>query len=89
MFFFKILPHLLSLRFIKSTDVRGRTLLDLMHGHNLLAINTLPNSIEADFGFRSYDGLYKSLIDYILIPTERLDTVLSCEILEDDALNVS
>ena len=81
--------HLQGKRFIKNTDARGRSLLDLMHGLNLLAINTLPNCIGSYFSFRSYGDLYESLIDHILIPSERLDTVLSCEILDDDVLNVS
>ena len=81
--------HLQGKRFIKNTDVRGRTLLDLMHRHNLIAINTLPNCTGADFSFCSYGDLYESLFDHILLPSERLDTVLSCEILEDDVLNVS
>ncbi|MCG8112938.1 MAG: reverse transcriptase family protein [Candidatus Thiodiazotropha taylori] len=74
---------------LKSTDVRGRSLLDLMHIHNLLAINTLSICTGATSSFISYGDRFESLIDHILVPSERLDTVLKCEILDDDVLNVS
>ena len=37
----------------------------------------------------SYDNIYESLIDHVLLPLERLDTVSSCEILGDHVLNTS
>ena len=55
----------------------------------MLAINTLPTCTGASSSFISYGDLQESLIDHILLPAERLDTVLSCEILEDHVLNVS
>ena len=81
--------YLQDKRFIKNTDVRGKCLLDLMRIHTLLAINTLPTCTGATSSFVSYGDLYESLIDHILLPVERLDTALSCEILEDHVLNVS
>ena len=80
--------HLQGRRFKKNADVRGRCLLELMHKHHLLAIKTLPICTGATSGFLSYGDLYESLIDHIciLLPSERLETVLSCEILEDDVL---
>ena len=81
--------HLQGKRFITNTDVRGKCLLDLMYIHNLLAINSLPTCTGATSSFVSYGDFYESLIDHILWPAERLDTVLSCEILEDHVLNVS
>ena len=81
--------HLQGERFIKNTDVRGKYLLDMMKYHNLVSVNTLPICTGATASFVSYGDLYESLIDHILLPRERLDTVLSCEILDDDVLNVS
>ena len=81
--------HLQGRRFIKVTDARGRYLLDMMHNHSMLSLNTLPTCVGATASFVSYGDLYESLIDHILLPIERLDTVLSCEILDDDVLNVS
>ena len=37
----------------------------------------------------SYGDIYESLIDHILIPDVKLDTVISCEITEYHVLNVS
>ncbi|MCG7876973.1 MAG: reverse transcriptase domain-containing protein, partial [Candidatus Thiodiazotropha endolucinida] len=81
--------HLQGKRFIKNTDVRGRCLLNLMHTHNMVAINTLPTCTGADSSFISYGDLYESLIDHFFLPVERIDTVLSCEIMDDNVLNVS
>ena len=37
----------------------------------------------------SYDSIYDSLIDHVLLPLERLDTISPCEILDDHVLNTS
>ena len=37
----------------------------------------------------SYSGEQYFMIDHILLPIEKYDLVTSCEILDDDALNVS
>ena len=55
--------------------------LDIMHYHNLVSVNTLPVCTGAT-------DLYESLNNHILLPKERRDTVLSCEILDDDIVNV-
>ena len=81
--------HLQGRRFIKVTDACGRHLFDMMHNHSMLSLNTLPTCVGATASFVSYGDLYESLIDHILLPIERLDTVLSCKILDDDVLNIS
>ena len=75
--------HLQGKRFIKSTDDRGKCLLDLMNYYNLVSLNTLSLCSGATSSFVSYDSIYESLIDHVLLPFERLDTVSSCEILDD------
>ena len=74
---------------IKPTDDRGAYLLDLMNYHNLASLNTMPLCSGAAASFFSNDGKYESLIDHILFPVERLDTVMSCKLLDDHVLNVS
>ena len=81
--------HLQGKRFIKSTDDRGKCLLDLMNYYNLVSLNTLSLCSGATSSFVSYDNIYESLIDHVLLPLERLDTVSSCEILDDHVLNTS
>ena len=81
--------HLQGERYIKPTDDRGAYLLDLMIYHNLANLNTLPLCSGAAASFVHYDGKYESLIDHILFPVERLDTVMLCKVLDDHVLNVS
>ena len=81
--------HLQGGRYIKPTDDRGSYLLDLMNYHNLVSLNTLPLCSGAAASFVSYDGNHESLIDHILFPAERLDTVMSYTIIDDHVLNVS
>lgn len=45
--------------------------------------------IGAKSSFVSYDGRYESLIDHFIIPVEKAHYVKSCEICDDNALNVS
>ena len=81
--------HLQGQRFIKATDYRGEYLLGMMNYFNLTSVNTQPLTSGASASFVSYGGLYESLIDHILLPTQRLDTVTYCTIQDDDVLNVS
>ena len=81
--------HLQGQRFIKATDYRGEYLLGMMNYFNLTSVNTQPLTSGASASFVSYGGLYESLIDHILLPTQRLDTVVYCTIQDDDVLNVS
>ena len=81
--------HLQGQRFIKATDYRGEYLLGMMRYFDLVSINTLPIASGAQASFVSYGDLYESLIDHILIPSQRIDTVAYCKIQDDDVLNVS
>ena len=81
--------HLQGQRFIKATDYRGEYLHGMMNYFTLTYVNTLPLTSGASTSFVSYGGLYESLIDHILFPTQRLDTVAYCTIQDDDVLNVS
>ena len=81
--------HLQSKTFIKPNDVRGNYLNDMLDYHNLLAVNTLPLCTGATASFVSYGDAHRSLIDHILIPDVKLDSVIHCEITDDDVLNVS
>ena len=81
--------HLQGQRFIKATDYRGEYLMEMMSYFNLISVNTLSPTSSASASFVSYGGLYESLIDHILLPAERLDTVTYCTIQDDDVLNVS
>ena len=51
----------------------------MMHYFNLISVNTMPLTTGALASFESYGGLYESLIDHILLPIERSDTVAYCE----------
>ena len=75
--------------YIKPTDARGIHFQDKVRYHNLVAVNTLPFFTGANASFVSYGDIYESLIDHILIPDVKLDTVISCEITDDHVLNVS
>ena len=81
--------HLQGQTFIKATDERGRYLLDMLSYHNLVAVDTLPICTGATASFVSYGDAHVSLIDHILVPDVKLDTILSCEISDDHVLNVS
>ncbi len=66
-----------------APGVRGRLLVNLLHNCNLVAVNTLDTCKGADATFVSYDGIYKLLIDHIVIARENIDTVISCEVVDD------
>ena len=81
--------HLQSKTFIKPNDVRGNYLNDMLDYHNLLAVNTLPICTGTTASFVSYGDAHRSLIGNILIPDVKLDSVIHCEITDDNVLNVS
>ena len=81
--------HLQGQAYIKPTDARGIYFQDMVSYHNLVAVNTSPFCTGATASFVSYGDIYESLIDHILIPDVKLDTVISCEITDDHVLNVS
>ena len=60
-----------------------------LHENNLVSVNTLDFCTGAKSSFVSYDCRYESLIDHIIIQVEKVQYVVSCEIMQDDALNVS
>ena len=82
-------PHLQGQTYIKPTDARGIHFQNIVSYHNLVAVNTFPLCTGATASFVSYGDIYESLIDHILIPDVKLDTVISCEITDDHVLNVS
>ena len=49
----------------------------------------LPSCKGASNSYVSYDGCYTSMIDYIGLSVERVDSVMHIEIVDDDSLNVS
>ena len=81
--------HLQGQTYIKPTDARGIYFQNMVSYHNLVAVNTLPLCTGATASFVSYGDIYESLIDHILIPDVKLDTVISCEITDDHVLNAS
>ena len=81
--------HLNSLHFLRREDRRCTLLSNFLSFNNLVATNTLPCCQGASSTFVSFNGVYGSIIDHILIPVELLDILSSCTILDDNALNVS
>ena len=49
----------------------------------------LPSCKGASNSYVSHDECYTSMIDYIGLPVERVDSVMHIEIVDDDSLNVS
>ncbi|MEW8546461.1 MAG: reverse transcriptase domain-containing protein, partial [Candidatus Thiodiazotropha sp.] len=68
---------------------RGMYFNTLLRENNMISVNTLELCRGADSTFVTYDGRFESLIDHIIIPIEKLPYVSRCEIIEDEALNVS
>ena len=75
--------------FLKGHDRRSNLLQQFLSGNNFLSVNTLPLCTGATSTFVSYSGEYTSMIDHILIQIEKIDLVSTCNVLDDDALNVS
>lgn len=68
---------------------RDRYLTNFIVDCNLCAINCLPMCHGPGNTFVTYDDLYTSMIDYVLLPIECTDLVVHCEIADDHCLNVS
>ena len=81
--------HLQSKNYLKNNDRRSRVLEEFLTSSNLTAVNTLSTCRGARSSFVSYDGKNETLIDHIVLPSEMLDLLTDCEILDDCALNVS
>ena len=81
--------HLQSQHLLKLNDFRSNYLIYFLCNNNFSAINTLPLCNGAKSTFVSYNGMHETMIDHTLCPVEMLDTVISCDILDDDCLNVS
>jgi len=79
--------NLNSIHFQKVENERSRLLTSLLLNHNLVSLQTLDMCIGARSTFVSYSGNCESLIDHILISRDYMDS--SCEIADDNALNVS
>ena len=81
--------HFNGEKFIKPHDRRSNLFLQFIASNNLISINTLEMCTGAMSTYVSYSGEQYSMIDHILLPIEKYDLVTFCEILDDDALNVS
>ena len=75
--------------FRERADHRSLYFQSFVHDNNMLSLNTSKLCTGANSTFVTYDGRYESLIDYILIPVEKMKNVTYCEILDDSPLNVS
>lgn len=71
---------------IQTRDVLLRQLLS---DCNLCALDTLPWCKGATNSFVSYDGCSTSMIDYICLPVEHVNSVQHAELVDDNCLNVS
>ena len=81
--------HISSSKFTKTIDNRGKMLLSFMSDFNLISANVLNICSGAKSSFMSYNGQHESLIDHIILPLVIQDMIVKCEILDDNALNVS
>ena len=70
-------------------DNRGLCFNSLLQENNIFSINTSQLCAGPRSTFVTYDGRHESLIDYILIPEEISRNITYCEVLDDNALNVS
>ena len=75
--------------FLKRHDRRSPLLNQFVSGNNLSIANTLTICTGSLSTFVSYCGQYTSMIDHMLIQSEKVDLISVCKILYDDALNVS
>lgn len=81
--------HLKSAHFCKPVDVRGLCVSNFLDTNNLVAVNTLELCTGSRSSYVSPSGTCESLIDHIIMPVERIDTLVSCHIMDDAALNSS
>ena len=75
-------------KLIKRCDRRALLLQNFVACNNLVSANTLPICKGGSDTFVSYNGMFHSMIDHIVIPKECVDTISDC-LISDDALNVS
>ena len=81
--------HVNGKQFVKPHNRRSALFSRFLASNNFVSLNTLPLCTGAWSSFVSYSGEHTSMIDHILVPTEKVDLVTECRILDDDALNVS
>ena len=81
--------HINGQVFLKRHDRRSHILKQFLSGNNLSIANTLDLCTGTPSTFVSYCGQYTSMIDHMIVQTEKVDLVSVCKILDDDALNVS
>ncbi len=82
--------HLNGRVHIKDVDARGTYFTHLLSNTNMFPVNITNACTGANATFVTYDGLFQSMIDHILIGCEQTDTVVTCEIIDDEnALTVS
>lgn len=82
--------HINGRSFVKPMDTRGLYLNNLLCNANLVPVNTMNFCSGADATFVTYDGMFRSMIDHILVGCEQVDMVTFCSIVDDEnALTVS
>ncbi|XP_053383874.1 uncharacterized protein LOC128550036 [Mercenaria mercenaria] len=74
---------------ISESSSRSKYLCSLLQRLNLSSVNSQSICKGAKYTNVNYNGASESLIDHVLLPVEKVDLVTRCEILEDNALNVS
>ena len=70
-------------------DNRSLYFQSFLRENNVFSTNTSELCNGAKSTFVTYDGRHESLIDHILVPIEKSRKVSHCEIIHDNALNVS
>lgn len=74
---------------LSLSRTRGKYLCSMLERFNYISVNTLDMCTGSKHTNVSYNGRIETMIDHVLIPVEKLDLICSCEILDDDSLNVS
>ena len=72
-----------------SFDTRGKLLTDSLLFFDIVPVNTLEFCQGAEYSNVPYNCARETLIDYIFIQRSEICDVSSCQILDDNALNVS
>lgn len=70
-------------------DTRNAYLHQFLVDTNQISVTSLDICTGAKYSYVSYDGLYETLIDHIILPVEKRDLVSQCQIVDDHCLNVS
>ena len=68
---------------------RSALLLALLRKYNLQTINTLKSCRGAKYSNIPYNSNRETLIDYVVLPDSYVQYVKDCQIVDDNALNVS